>query len=50
VGGVKSDSQNGATALMYAAICGGAECVRLLIDAGANKNATNNVRRRSLLC
>jgi ankyrin repeat protein len=45
----ESDSQNGYTALMHAAGFDRAECVRLLIDAGADKDAKDNVRRRSLL-
>jgi ankyrin repeat protein len=48
--GGESDSQDGDTALIYAADDGHADCVRLLIDAGADKEAKNNVRRRSLLC
>ena len=44
------DSQGGTTALIHAAVNGRAECVRLLIDAGADKEAKNDVRRRSLLC
>ena len=43
------NSQDGATALIWAAEMGRADCVRLLIDAGADKDAENNVRRRSLL-
>jgi hypothetical protein len=35
---------------MRAAACGNADCLRLLIDAGADKDAKNNVRRQSLLC
>jgi hypothetical protein len=42
--GSESDSQDGNTALMYAAEDGHADCVRLLIDAGADKNIGNNVR------
>jgi hypothetical protein len=42
-------SQHGHTALMYAAVSGHADCARLLIDAGADKEATSGVRRRSLL-
>ena len=44
-----SDSQDQDTALMYAARKGRADCVRLLIDAGADKEAKNYVRRRLLL-
>ena len=48
VGGV---SQYGYTVLILAADHGHADCVRLLLDAGADKNAKGNVRRRrSLLC
>ena len=36
--------QFGQTALMYAAIAGHAESVRLLLDAGADKNAKDDVR------
>jgi hypothetical protein len=43
-------SQYEMTALMRAAENGHADCLRLLIDAGADKEARNNVRRRSLLC
>jgi hypothetical protein len=35
---------------MCAAANGRADCVRLLIDAGADKDAKDNVRRRSLHC
>ena len=45
----ESDSESGQTALLLAAGSGHTECVRLLIDAGADKNAKNNVRCRSLL-
>jgi ankyrin repeat protein len=48
VGGGESDPQDGLTALMCAAQWGRANCVRLLIDAGADKDTRNNVRRRSL--
>ena len=46
----ESDSQSGWTALMNAAGAGRAECVRLLIDAGASIEAKSDVRRQSLLC
>jgi hypothetical protein len=36
--------QNGYTALMWAADKGQASCVRLLLDAGANKDLKDNVR------
>jgi hypothetical protein len=45
---VAHNAQYGSVALMYAAREGHADCVRLLIDAGADKDASNNVRRRSL--
>ena len=48
--GGESDSQYGRTALMNAALNGRADCVRLLTDVGADKEARDNVRRRSLLC
>ena len=40
----KFESQNGSTALMYAAVYGHTDCVRLLIDAGADKDAKDWVR------
>ncbi len=46
-GTLEMHAQNGRTALFYAAIKGHAECVRLLLDAGADKEAKNNVRGRS---
>jgi hypothetical protein len=45
----KSESQRGWTALMRAAENGRFECVRLLLEAGADKDARTNVRRWSLL-
>jgi ankyrin repeat protein len=42
--GGESNTQDGGTALIGAAAFGFADCVRLLIDAGANKNIRNNVR------
>ena len=39
-----SDSQDGWTALMWAAERGHADCVQLLIDAGADKDVRNEVR------
>ncbi len=50
VGFVNSDLQGGNTALIWAAGHGRADCVRLLIDAGADKEAKDYVRRRLLLC
>ncbi len=38
-------SQSEYTALMFAAARGHADCARLLLDAGADKNAKNEVRR-----
>ena len=40
----ESDKQDGFTALIKAAMNGRAECMRLLIDAGANKEARDRVR------
>jgi hypothetical protein len=40
-----SELQNGSTALHHAAEIGDTECVRMLIDAGADKDATDDVRR-----
>ncbi len=37
-------AQDGRTALIEADKMGHADCVRLLLDAGADKNAANNVR------
>jgi hypothetical protein len=39
-----SHSQGGSTALMFAASLGYEDCVRLLIDTGADKEAKNYVR------
>jgi ankyrin repeat protein len=36
--------QDGTTALMFAAQRGHAECVRILLQSGANKEAKNQVR------
>ncbi len=44
MGGGESDSQRGSTALMDAAWSGHANCVRVLIDAGADTDAKNEVR------
>ncbi len=43
------DSQGGFTALIFAADVGNAACLRLLIDAGADKEAKNKVFHQSLL-
>ncbi len=43
------DSQDGRSALFWAAAKGHADCMRLLIDAGADTEAQCDVRRRSLL-
>ncbi len=37
-------AQHGSTALMYASQGGHLDCVRLLVDAGADKDAEDNVR------
>ncbi len=37
-------SQYGSTALIETALYGYADCARLLLDAGADKNIVNNVR------
>jgi hypothetical protein len=50
VGFGEFDSQFGDTALIRAAWHGHAECVRLLIDAGADKDAKSNVRHWSHYC
>jgi len=39
------DSQGGNTALIYAALYGREECVKTLLDAGANKDAEDTVSR-----
>jgi hypothetical protein len=44
LGDGQSDAQSGCSALICAATMGRADCVRLLIDAGANKDIMNNVR------
>ncbi len=41
-------AQSGLTAVMYAAAHGHLDCARLLLDAGADKNAKDNVRIGSL--
>ena len=43
-GGCESDSQGGMTALMCATANGRADCARLLIDAGADKEVKDDVR------
>ena len=43
-------SQNGETALIWAAERGHADCVRLLLDAGADKNVKTEVRARAGVC
>ena len=48
--GGEFDVQKGSTALMWAAKEDDADCVRQLIDAGADKNAKDKVHPRSLLC
>ena len=42
--------QNGSTALIGAAADGHADCARLLLDAGADKNATDNVSATDAVC
>ena len=42
-------SQGGSTALICAAIKGRADCVRLLLDAGADKNAKDLVRASAVV-
>jgi ankyrin repeat protein len=44
------EPQNGYTALILAAMNGGADCVRLLLERGADKNAACRVRLAALLC
>ena len=39
-----SKSQHGCTALMYAAFQGHSDCVSVLIELGADVNATDSVR------
>lgn len=46
VDGCEFYSQGGRTALIWASMSGRADCVQLLIDAGADKEATVNVRER----
>jgi hypothetical protein len=43
----RTHSQNGYTALMWAAWNGHADCAQLLLDAGVDKEAKCNVRCRS---
>ncbi len=47
-GCVDSDSQDGSTTLICSARNGHTDCVRLLIDAGAEKEAKSNVRHWSM--
>jgi hypothetical protein len=42
--------QDGRTALILAAAFGHADCVRVLLDAGADKNVKSNVRVRAFAC
>ncbi len=46
----QSDSQDGNTALIRAARKGHTDCARMLIDAGADKEAKDEVRCGSMLC
>ena len=41
---LREHAQDEMTALLWAAMEGHADCVRLLLDAGADKDAKNNVR------
>jgi hypothetical protein len=41
--------QDGCTAVIYSSFLGHADCVRLLLDAGADKDAKGNVRASDLL-
>ena len=43
-GGGESDLQRGYTPLIWAAAVDRADCARLLIDAGADKDAKDSVR------
>jgi ankyrin repeat protein len=43
------DSQRGTTALFWAARQGHAECARLLLDAGADRTAVDDVRGPRIL-
>ena len=43
-----SRAQSGVTAIICAAEMGHADCARLLLDAGADKNSVDNVRRVGL--
>ncbi len=44
--GGDSNSQSGSTPLILAARNGRADCVRLLLEAGADRDATNKVHDR----
>ncbi len=44
MGGSLAAAQSGKTLLVYAATNGHADCARLLLDAGADANAADNVR------
>ena len=46
-GGTLMRTQDGRTALICAALKGHTDCVRLLLDAGADTNATDRVRARA---
>ncbi len=43
-------AQHGRTALICAAATGYADCVRLLLNAGADTNATDGVRANRFAC
>jgi ankyrin repeat protein len=47
--GGESELQGGMTALLVAILNGHLDCARLLIDAGADKDAAENVRCGPLL-
>ncbi len=49
---LREHAQDEMTALLWAAMEGHADCVRLLLDAGADKDTKNNVRNLpvSILC
>ena len=49
-GGDIQTRQEGSTVLVMAAANGRADCVRLLIDAGADMEAKDKVLLRSLIC
>ena len=46
---MSNKTQDGDTALSLAAVQGRTECVRLLVECGADKEAKNNVRVQLLI-